>query len=114
MLAEVLRDPQLLEKVRSIIASYRITSPPGTVDFDYANLCSDPLLQSIYAETMRMHTAIFLMRGQDRKDFNLRGWRIPRNAVMMISSYDAQMDPEIWGKEPGEPPANQFWAERFL
>ena len=114
MLAEVIRDPQLYQQVCSIIAEHRIPSPQGTPKFDFAKICSHPLLQSVYAETMRTHTAVFVMRGPNRKDFNLRGWRIPRDAIMMISSYDAQTDPEVWATNPDDVPADQFWAERFL
>jgi cytochrome P450 len=116
MVAEVIRDPQLLSKVRSIVAQCHTESEPGSLVFDFGRLCNDPLLQSIYAETLRLHIASFLSRGPDRKDFNLKGWRIPRDATMLISSYNAQMDPQVWSRKdnPHSRPVNEFCAERFL
>lgn len=116
MVAEVIRDPTLLAKVRSIIAECRLESDPGSLAFDFARLCNEPLLQSVYAETLRLHVASFLFRGPDRKDFNLRGWCIPRDAPMLISSYNAQMDPQVWAPKgkPHARPVEEFYAERFL
>ena len=116
MLAEVLRDKALLSRVRSIIDSYRIDSGLSQIGLDYARLCTDPLLQSIYAETLRLHTSCFIMRGPIRTDFALKGQHIPKDAVMLISSYNAQTDPRGWCTNEKQPdhPINHFWAERFL
>ena len=116
MLAETLRDPQLLTRVRSVIAKHRIESPHGTLDFDWTSLCSEPLLQSVYAETLRLHVAIFILRSSDRNDVDIRGWRIPRGAPILVSGYNAQMASEDWNpnNDPHTKPVNDFWAERFL
>lgn len=49
-------------------------------------------------------------------DYDLGGWRIPKEAVMLISSYNAQTDSRNWSSSDEPPPrlVNQFWAERFL
>ena len=116
MLAEVLRDKALLSRVRSIIDSYRIDSGLSQIGLDYGRLCTDPLLQSIYAETLRLHTSCLIIRGPIRTDFALKGQHIPKDAVMLISSYDAQTDPRGWCTNEKQPdrPINQFWPERFL
>ena len=73
-----------------------------------------PLLQSVYAETLRLHVASFL--ASDRKDFDLNGWRIPRDAPILVSGFDAQMDPDVWtpNDEPHCRPVHEFWLEGFL
>ena len=116
MLAETLRDPQLFTRIRSAIAKNRIESPHGTLDFNWTSLCSDPLLQSVYAETLRLHVAIFVLRSSDRSDVDIRGWRVPRGAPILVSAYDAQMAPEDWtpSDDPHVKPVTDFWAERFL
>ncbi len=116
MVAEVIQDAEILCRVRSVIDSCRIDTKTRKIEFDFLKLCNDPLMHSIYAETLRLHVASFLMRGPDRKDFNLRGWRIPRDAIMLISSYNAQMDAKVWsrGDKRSVPPVTRFWAERFL
>lgn len=116
MIAEVLRDADLLRKVRTNLTKYvRLTGNSG-IDFDYERLCNDPLLQSVYAETLRLHVASFLFRGPDRKDFDLNGWRIPRDAPILVSGHDAQMDPDVWTPKdkPHRRPVHEFWPERFL
>lgn len=116
MLAEVIRDSQLLTKVRSAIAKYRIDSPHDTLEFDWRSLCSEPLLQSVYAETLRLHVAIYILRSSDRTEVDIGGWRIPRKGPMLVSGYNAQMNPEDWTPKdtPHARPVNEFWPERFL
>ena len=116
MVAEVIRNPELLLEVRSAIGDSRIKSESGTLEFDFAKLCSEPLLQSIYAETLRLHVASFVLRGPDRKDLNLGGWHIPQDSAILVSSYSAQTDPKVWNvsDDPHCPPADEFWAKRFL
>lgn len=116
MIVEVIRNAELLSRIRCTIDSYRIDADIGVTGFDYAKLCDDPLLQSVYAETLRLHVAIFMMRGPARADLNHRGWRIPRDAVMVISSYNAQTDPKAWSTNDSRPsqPVGRFCAERFL
>ena len=113
MLAEVIRDRELLSRVRSAVDSCRIDSETDGVAFDYAKLSTDPLLQSIYAETLRLHVASFIMRSPRDKDFHHQNWHIPQDAVIMISSYHAQTDPKEWGTTGGHA-VDRFWAERFL
>ncbi|KAI4227187.1 MAG: hypothetical protein LQ349_006761 [Xanthoria aureola] len=116
MIAEVVRDADLLRQVRAAVAKYVRVSEHEGLDFDYERLCNDPLLQSVYAETLRLHVASFLFRGSDRKDFDLNGWRIPRDAPILVSGHDAQMDPDVWTPKdkPHRRPVHQFWPERFL
>jgi hypothetical protein len=47
MIAEVIRDTNLLFRVRTTIDSYHKGSEAGKLDFAYEELCNDPLLQSI-------------------------------------------------------------------
>ena len=116
LLAEVIRDPDLLSRVRETIAKHKLATPPGTLDFDYTSLCNEPLLQSIYAETLRLHVAIFILRASDRRDVELRGWRVPRGEPILVSGFGEQMDPSQWERSdhPEGKPVGEFWAERFL
>ena len=111
-----MRDSQLLTRVRLIIAKHQIESPRGNLDFHWASLCSEPLLQSVYAETLRLHVAIFVLRSSDRNDVDIGGWRIPRNAAILVSGYNAQMATDGWitKDDPRAKPVSEFWAERFL
>ena len=116
MIAEVIRDAALLSRVRSVIDSCCTNSQIGDLEFDYAKLCTNPLLQSIYAEILRLHVANFIMRGPCQADFGIRGRHIPKDALMLISTYHAQTDPRIWSTkgENSAHSASEFWAQRFL
>ena len=116
MLAEIIRDSQLVIRIRRTVAKHRIESPHGTLDFDWASLCSEPLLQSVYAETLRLHVAIFILRSSDRKDVDIGGYQIPRSAAILVSGYHAQMAADDWvtKDDPDVKPVSEFWAERFL
>ena len=113
---EVISDSKLLVRIQEVVARNRVYSPSSTLEFDWANFCKEPLLQSIYAETLRLHIAIFILRSSDREDVNVRGWRIPRNGPILIAGYNEQMDPEQWQSksQPNAKLVHEFWAERFL
>ena len=113
-MAEILRDSNLLNEVRAVVAARRTYTAGGSPDFDIPKLCGDPLLQSVYAESMRMHNTTFLMRGVGRETFDLNGWEIPPASVMIISVHYAQMDPGIWAPEPDSMPPDVFFPGRFL
>ncbi|MCJ1245722.1 hypothetical protein MMC30_002926 [Trapelia coarctata] len=112
MIAEIIKDPTLLSKVRVIADNCRIPSPFGKLNFDFETLFNHPLLQSIYAETLRLRVASFILRVPDHQTVTLKGWIIPNDAPLMVSSYHAQMNKEIWSTTAH--PATEFWAERFL
>ena len=113
MVAEVIRRPQLLSKVSRIVRSCTV-SLENQITFDWAKLCSEPLLQSIYAETLRLKVATFVFRSPDHKAFRLGKWAIPQNATMLVSSHSAQMDKDVWEVQENDRPVGDFWAERFL
>lgn len=56
------------------------------------------------------------MRSPARSDLILRGWRIPKDAVMLVFGYHAHMDPREWSHKDDHRSrsVNCFWAERFL
>lgn len=113
MLAEIVRSPTLLAEVSKIVRNSRLQSEDGLA-FDWSKLCGEPLLQSIYAETLRLRVASFILRSPERMDLKLGKWIIPRDATMLISGFNSQMDKETWEAKQHSRPVNEFWAERFL
>ena len=115
MLADIIREASLLTRVRTILESNRIKTSTSELDFDYEKLFDDPLLQSIYAETLRLRVANYILRSPEHRNLNLNGWSIPRNSTMLVSGYHAQMDPKAWSNNDHQTrPVEEFWAERFL
>lgn len=87
----------------------------GTIRFDVDQLLRLPVLQAVYAETLRLRMHFYIIRMPDRVDMNIRDWIIPRQKVVVTSTTVAHMDREVWdtGLE-NEHPVDQFWIGRFL
>ena len=116
MLANVVQDPSLLSRVRSELSScLSPSSPSDSLDFDLARLCDRPLLQSIYAEVLRLYTSVMIVRSTEYTDVTIGNWTFPKDSMIAISSQMAHMDKEVWstGYEARHP-LQEFWAERFL
>ena len=114
---EILRDPQLFDRVRSEVDACALTpSTPGKTEFDLAKLCNQPLLQSIYAETLRLRTAVYIIRKPEFNDAQIGPYTIPKDKMIVISSHMAHMDARNFNTGgPSEArPIDTFWADRFL
>lgn len=110
-----LRD-RLLSEIRSCVTpSHDQTgSHRGVICYD--KLLQKPLLQSAYAETLRMRVAIALPRTCETGDFDISGYRIEQNKHIMIFTWPVMRDDDAWSRA-GKPPTvsfDEFWAERFL
>ncbi|KAH6693551.1 cytochrome P450 [Plectosphaerella plurivora] len=117
MILETLQRPGLLERVRAEIAPF-VTFPPdgGTPDIDIEGLCQQPLIQSIYAEVLRVHVSMILARLPQKHGFSIGGWQLAKDDLIMASSYQTARAASVWN--PGTPekphPLDDFWAERFI
>ena len=112
----VFSDKSLLSRVRSEIAECHSGSSSPSSTFDNAKLFANPLLQSLYAETLRLHMAAYILRSPERATLRLDRWVFPKDTIIDISTYHAQMDDEVWstGYNGSQHPLNEFWADRFL
>ncbi|KAF2634708.1 cytochrome P450 [Massarina eburnea CBS 473.64] len=79
-------------------------------------LAKNPLLQSIYAETLRLHTASLLTR-TSKRDHKIDSWIIPKDQYVMVatqvehrSPYWNTVDPETGSRHS----PYSFYPERFL
>lgn len=120
-LLETLQDPQLRNRVSEILPLTALPSREGEQSrsvptFDTLKLCSDPLLQSLYAETLRLRVAVLVVREPSRDDFSFRGWHIKRNEILSVSTRNEAMNKEIWNTGgDGDPhPLDTMWADRFI
>ena len=86
------------------------------IKLDTGMLSSKPLLQSIYAETLRLRIALIVGRTPEYENFHLEGWIFPPQEMIAISSRAGAMNPEIWnaGTRENPHPLDTFWADRFL
>ena len=92
---------------------------------DVDSLCSKPLLQSAYAETLRLYTSLFTLRSPAHEDFRLGIWKVPKDKLIAVDSRVAHMDSRFWNTgcrsssnaeddAEGPYPLNKFWTARFL
>ena len=115
MLVEVVRDSSLLSRVRSDLSRCVSDSSLSDLDFDIGRLCEQPLLQSIYAEILRLYTAVMIVRSAEHTDVTIGNWNFPKHSLIAISSQVAHMDKEVWSTgHKALHPLDKFWAERFL
>ena len=85
------------------------------VHFDIPKLLRQPMLQAVFAETLRLRVNGFLVRRPITNDLNIHGWRIPKDHFCITSSTPGHMDPVVWCKGPSAShPPSEFWPGRFL
>lgn len=119
-LIEVFKDPELLARVlpelQTGVASLPDQDPSTPIKFDLTPVLSSPLLQSIYAEVLRMRISLLLTRTADRADFSLGSWKLSKGAYIAMPSGHIGWHEKAWQphSKEGEKPADVFWAERFL
>lgn len=118
MILEVLQRPELLERVRQEIKPFITWNGPGQGQMvvDIEGLCRQTLLQSIYAEVLRLHNSTFISRVPKTPDFTIGGWHFRKNEPIMVSTYFTAREPSVWnqGTEDEPHPVTEFWAERFI
>ncbi|KAI0972794.1 cytochrome P450 [Xylaria arbuscula] len=114
---DIYRDPELLTSIRVEIDTCRLESDSadGRVRFDIDKLLRLPVLQAVYAETLRLRMHFYIIRMPDRVDLKIQDWVIPRRKVIVTPTTAAHMDSEVWSTGlNNEHPADQFWIGRFL
>ncbi|KAL9123060.1 MAG: hypothetical protein Q9187_000387 [Circinaria calcarea] len=118
-LLEIYRDPDLISRTSEEVASAKLptSAGAGNARFDIAKLCENPLLQSIYAETLRLRIALLLNRTPEHEDFRLGEWLFRKKRLICLSTRTAASNKDLWST--GEDVENvhaldDFWADRFL
>lgn len=111
-LFHIFKDPELLARVRSIAEKH--TGQRSEGDIDIKALASNPLLLSVYAETLRLYIKVHAAFSSPHENVILGKWMLPKDGVALISSEPAHMDTGFWNTKNGMHPVQSFWAERFL
>ncbi|KAL2426772.1 Cytochrome P450 monooxygenase calL [Exophiala dermatitidis] len=84
-----------------------------TGDIDVSKLASQPLLQSALHETLR-HYVDSLVTRQLQTDMVVDGYLLKKGDLIMAPSSLSQHDPTFWERDNNAPPADSWYAERFL
>ena len=112
---ECFSDPSLLARVRQEVEKCIFQTGSGKHRFEIKKLGRNPLLQSIYAETLRLRIAAFIMRSPERENMKINEWTVPKDDIVLIATTPAHMDGKVWNTgKINEHPIHRFWADRFL
>lgn len=131
IIAEAFNDPALLRRMEPEFESV-VTNPtargaaksPSTgiqpltepIHIDIARVCASPLLQSVYAEILRMRVSAFLSRSpaQDDTSYALGKYALKDDGQALLLLPMAHRNPDLWRPERQKQPLSKFWADRFL
>ncbi|KAI1205125.1 cytochrome P450 [Annulohypoxylon truncatum] len=113
IILQSLRDPALLEQLRT--EASECINRDGT-KVDMAKLTAQPLLQSMYAELLRLYIARAVSRIAEYEDIKVAGYSIPKDSYLVMFSRSLAFDEQSWVQAGRaiRKPLREFDAERFL
>lgn len=114
---DILIRPDLLSKIRAEVVNTMDPSKKGTSAIQMPKLLSNPLLQSVYCEELRLRNGVVIQRVPAVDTFKMGEWKFPKDRMIIASSWHEQRDRKVWNEGPvnGEfHSVEDFWAERFL
>lgn len=104
-MAELLRHPHIMQKVRdeidSLVGMDRVVEESDLSHLHY--------LKAVVKEIFRLHpVGAFLIPHLSLQDAEAGSYHIPKNTRVLINTYALGRNPIVWEKP------TQFWPERFL
>ena len=112
LLLHTIGDPSLFLEVQQEVA--RATDSASNLIFRLKQLEQQPLLLSLYAETLRFGVQIHIPRHTPHQALNIGDQTIPSNKVLIFNTWLAHTDKAVWNTKHGTHPVDKFWARRFL
>lgn len=112
----VLRDSELSDRLRRDIDENcgRDVECGGGRSMDPKKLSKNPLLSSIYAETLRLHMSVSIPVVPQHGELTLGKWQIPKASYGLIPVACCHTNKDVWNTRDGAHPLTSFWAERFM
>lgn len=117
MAIHIWSDENLLSRIRHELSSKTTLSDSNgapAIILEADSLDKLPLLNSVYAETLRCYVQAFITRGSAQSDLPIGSWWLPQAQIAMVSSHVCHMDENVWNTQDGKHPVNTFWSDRFL
>jgi cytochrome P450 len=112
MIIEIFRDPNLLARIRAELNTVQ-ESPEDHCRW-IEELMTLPLLQSVYAEVLRLRTDVQTVFRNNRDDIRINEWVIPKKNLLLVPTRPAHRDLSYWNTRQGQYPLDRFWSDRFL
>ncbi|KAK3682774.1 cytochrome P450 [Podospora appendiculata] len=127
LIFEALKDPILQSRLKAeVSASLRAPPPESTngegndkshdTPFDIATLLAQPLLQSAYAESLRLFVSVLVSRVAEYGDVNIAGYTVAKDNFLVMYSHLLALNPGEWARAGRTltKSLEEFDAERFL
>ncbi|KAI0972959.1 cytochrome P450 [Xylaria arbuscula] len=109
---ELIKDPSIMHDARAeALEAFELDANTGRRCLNPQKLTSQPLLQSIYTEILRLHVSSTINR-EVMQPVEIDGYKISRGSLIQACSHIAHFEESVWGTE--EHPASKFWAERHI
>jgi cytochrome P450 len=112
MIIEIFRDPNLLARIRSDLDT--IAESPQHTGSWIEELMALPLLQSVYAEVLRLRVDVQTVFRDNREDIRVNNWTFPKKSLLLVPTRPAHRDENYWNTRDGQYPLDRFWSDRFL
>ena len=113
-LVELHRRPQF---VKALVASIDRYSPSQGATYNIHDITNLPLVDSIFAETVRLRMASIAVHTQGKTLQLDDHWIVPKDTPIVVFSHDISLNSEAWANARSrtvEKPLEEYWAERFL
>lgn len=108
------QDPSLLSRVRSELATTFGKAPLFEMAYEEQKFKDLHLLQSVYAETLRLRIHAYSARYTEDDHLQINEWLYPKHSAILVSTVPAHMDETFWNTKNGAYPVDKFWSDRFL
>ncbi|KAK4442635.1 cytochrome p450 family protein [Podospora aff. communis PSN243] len=109
----LLQRKEVLEAARREAHTALVVDGEGrVVEIDAQKLVALPLLQAIFAETLRLHVTFPLIREVMEDGVEFDGYALPKGAYVQATAAIEHHDEEAWAT--GGHPVREFWPERHL
>ncbi|KAF7844707.1 geraniol 8-hydroxylase-like [Senna tora] len=103
--SELLHNPEKMNKAKEEIQQVFTKHQELIKDSDISKL---PYLQAIIKETLRMHPAAPILVHKSEAEVEISGFRVPKEAQVLINVWAMGRDPSIWASP------DVFLPERFM
>ena len=110
----IFQDKTLLTRVRSELEATFDQESLMQTTFDTEKFKDLHVLQSIYAETLRLRIYAYAARYTGREELQIKQWLFPKKSALVVSTVPAHMDETFWNTRNGRYPVDKFWSDRFL
>jgi len=112
-LMEIVQDHALWKEVQAEAdTAFRVDASTGKRVLDVQKMLGLPLLQSVYAEALRLHVSVNLTREVVEDTATVAGYKLPNKSLIQAPTRIALYDERAWGMDGH--PASKFWAHRHI